>query len=160
MTDTAVNTLIAIIRTGDLSAARAWAVSNREGLNSMRKHGPALAAVAHACNVWGAPLVWPFVEALRPAQAHRRVLDAIRTGGSWRCGEDTLAVIVAAGWATHANGRWEVVPRYGVAVDPDVLDARLRHNRSVIAGGFRAALDAGCHPKPRDGGIFKFRWVR
>jgi len=36
------------------------------------------------------------------------------------------------------------------------FERAVAHNRRVI-GGAAQALAHGCHPKPRDGGIFKFQ---
>ena len=41
----------------------------------------------------------------------------------------------------------------------DRAEAAIRHNRRVMDRGLKEALEHGCHPKPRDGGILKFRKV-
>jgi hypothetical protein len=98
--------LVSIISTGDLSEAREWAAQHEASLGALRYDRAARAAVAHACNRWGAPMVWPWGDTPRPVAAEQRVLSAIRAGRAWRASEDTVAVIIACGWASHADGVW------------------------------------------------------
>lgn len=98
--------LTAIISTGDLSEAREWAAQHEGDLRGLRTSRADRAAIAHACARWGAPMVWPWGDSPRPVAAERRVLAAIRAGRPWRASEDTVAVIIACGWASHADGVW------------------------------------------------------
>lgn len=103
----AVATLIRKIATGDLDEARQWAFDSRASLTEMRSNGVALSSVAHACNQWGAEIVWPWGDSLQPSAAQRRVLVAIRAGRPWRASEDTVAVLIACRWAApNAQSVW------------------------------------------------------
>lgn len=98
--------LTALISTGDLSEARAWASQHEASLGALRYDRGARSAIAHACNRWGAPMVWPWGDSPQPIGAEQRVLSAIRAGRPWRASEDTVAVIIACGWASHSDGVW------------------------------------------------------
>jgi hypothetical protein len=110
MTTTAIAHLASLISTGDLTVARQWAHENRNALASLRSNADDQATIAHACNRWGAPIVWPFGDTQAPLAAQLRVLVAMRAGRAWRANEDTIAVIVAAGWARFDDsvGAWRV----------------------------------------------------
>lgn len=101
----AINALISIINTGDLSSANEWAHNNQNALAEL--HQPSgKAAVAHACNRWGAPMVWPWPQP-RPTASQQRLITNLRTGAQgWRCSDDTVAVCIAFGWVRKtADGR-------------------------------------------------------
>ena len=110
----AVTTLVNLIHTGDLEAANQWAVDHADALSAMKVPSTgALAAVANACNRWRAPIVWPWGNRPTPNAAQRRVLVAIQTGGRWHANNDTLAIILACGWATCNDGEgWRFVKMY------------------------------------------------
>lgn len=96
-TATAIEELAKRIATGDLDDAREWATANAGALTQLRHNGAAQAVVAHACNRWGAPMVWPWGDRHQPTPAQQRALVAIRRGGKWMANEDTIAVLVAVG---------------------------------------------------------------
>jgi len=101
-----ISHLVTLIASGDLGAARTWAQQHEASLGALRYDRGARAAVAHACNRWGAPMVWPWGDTPRPVGAEQRVLYAIRAGRPWRASEDTVAVLIACGWAACADGVW------------------------------------------------------
>ena len=94
---TAINALIAKINTGDMDTARQWAADNNGALWLLRSSSAARAMVAHACNRWGASMVWPWGDRAELTAAERRVLTAIRSGTTWRASEDTIATLLAYG---------------------------------------------------------------
>lgn len=106
---TAVSSLVAIIASGDMEAAREFAADNAGALTALRADNGARAAVAHACNRWGAPMVWPWGDTPTPTAAQQRLLVALRAAKPWRASEDTVAVCLACGWARVADGRIQAV---------------------------------------------------
>ena len=106
---TAISHLISLINTGDLEEARNWAQHNGDALWFLRSDPGARAMVAHACNRWKAPMVWPWGDRPPLDPADRRVLVAIRSGRPWRASEDTVARLLAYGAIKlGADGRWVV----------------------------------------------------
>lgn len=105
-TSAAILQLAGLISTGDLALSREWAHDHKDSLGELRSNAAAQAIVAHACNQWGAPMVWPWSDTQKPLAAHMRVLVAIRAGRSWIASEDTIATIVAARWASFDGTGW------------------------------------------------------
>ncbi len=98
MNTTAINILVGIINSGNLDDAREWA-ANHESALFMLRQADGMAAVAHACNRWGAPMVWPWGDMPRPSQAQQRLISRLRSNAQdWNCNEDTIAVCLAFGW--------------------------------------------------------------
>jgi hypothetical protein len=94
MSPSALNILVSIINTGDMDRARAFAEENQNALGYLHT---SQATVAHACNRWGAPMVWPFWHRPPVCAAERKMLAAMRAGKPWRASEDTVAVSLAWG---------------------------------------------------------------
>ena len=110
MTAAAVSRLVTIINSGDMEAARDFAAGNAGALIALRADNAARVTVAHACNRWGALMVWPWGDAPTPNAAQERLLVALRASQPWRASEDTVAVCLACGWARVAtDGRIEAV---------------------------------------------------
>jgi hypothetical protein len=86
--------------------AREWASDNAEALVELRRCPAARATLAHACNRWGAPMVWPWGDRPALTGADKRVVVAIRSGAVWRANEDTIARLLAFGEVRYtAEGR-------------------------------------------------------
>ena len=107
---TAITFLVDIINSGNLSEAREWATDNESALFMLRQ-ADGMVAVAHACNRWGASMVWPWGDMPRPTAAQQRLIFRLRTNAQgWNCNEDTFAVCLAFGWIRkNESGQLESV---------------------------------------------------
>lgn len=106
----AIETLISIIHTGDMTRAREWAFDNKDALFEIQGSAEVRAMVADACTRWDAPMVWPWGNHPEPTAAQQRFIVALRRGAPFRVTHNTVVTCLACGWVRYnADGEYEVV---------------------------------------------------